>query len=77
MIVTDTKAYRVAPSLGKTADTQKRLVEINSGSPAAKKSRLNQILSEQANILWLISTKLVYRISFTANFSEEQKKNTI
>lgn len=46
MIVTDTKAYRVAPSLGKTVDTQKRLVEINSGSPAAKKSRLNQILSE-------------------------------
>ena len=46
MIVTDTKAYRVAPSLGKTANTQKRLVEINFASPATKKSRLDQILSE-------------------------------
>ena len=57
MTVTDTKAYWVAPSLHKTGNTQKRLVEIDFRSPADKKSRLNQSLSDcQANILSSISS---------------------
>ena len=44
MTVTDTKAYWVASSLQETGSTQKRLVEIDFTSPAAKKSRLNQSL---------------------------------
>ena len=52
MTVTDTKAYWVALSLHKTENTQKRLADIDFTSPAAKKSRLNQSLSDcQANIL--------------------------
>ena len=62
MTVTDTKAYWVAPSLQKAANTQKRLVEIDFTSPAAKKSRLNQSLSDcQANILSPSSTKNRYK----------------
>ena len=60
--MTDTKAYWVAPSLQKTANTQKRLVEIDFTSPAAKTSRLNQSLSDyQANILSPNSTKNRYK----------------
>ena len=59
MTVTDISyTYWVAPSLQKTANTQKRLVEIDFTSPAAKKLRLNQSLSDcQANILSPSSTK--------------------
>ena len=52
MTVTDTEAYLVPPSLHKTGNTKKRLAGIDFTSPAAKKSRLNQSLSDcQANIL--------------------------
>ena len=43
MTVTD-KAYWVASSLSKTGNSQKRLVEIDFTSAAAKKSRLNQTI---------------------------------
>ena len=57
MTVTDKKAYWVAPYLHKTGNTQKRLTDINFTSPAAKKLRLNQSLSDcQANILSPISS---------------------
>ena len=57
MTVTDTKAYWVALSLHKTENTQKRLADIDFTSPAAKKSRLNQSLSDcQANMLSPISS---------------------
>ena len=57
MTLTDTKAYWIAPSLHKTGNTQKRLAEIEFTSPAAKKLRLNQNLSDcQANILSPISS---------------------
>ena len=53
MTVADTKAYWVAPSLHKTGNThKKKMAEIGFTSPASKKSRLNQGLSDcQANIL--------------------------
>ena len=52
LTVTDTKPHWVAPSLQKTANTHERLVEIDFTSSAAKRSILNQSLSDsQANIL--------------------------
>ena len=60
--MTDTKAYWVAPYLQKTANTQKRLVEIDFASPAAKTPRLNQSLSDcQTNTLSPSSTKNRYK----------------
>ena len=62
MTVTDTKAYLVAPSLQKIGNTQKKLVKIDFTSPAAKKSRFNQSLSDcQVNILSPSNTKNIYK----------------
>ena len=61
--VPDTKAYWVDPSLQKIGNTQKRLIQINFTSPAAKISKLNQSLSVfKANILSSSSTESRYKL---------------
>ena len=65
MTVTDTKAYWVASSLQETGSTQKRLVEIDFTSPAAKKSRLNQSLSSRLTFFHPVVPKIdINRLSY-------------